>query len=114
MVCELRNRLDLPLDDIVEVMRRCVNPKLSRSAIHRCLQRHGISSRHKPDKPKPGRFEEASIGFIHACPREGGVDLKHLPPLRKRRSYAFVAIDRATRYIPAATQPPPPPSSNAS
>ena len=28
-----------------------------------------------------------------------GIDLKHLPALQKRRSYAFVAIDRATRYV---------------
>jgi len=38
LVCELRTKLQLPLDDITEVMRRCVNAKLSRSAIHRCLQ----------------------------------------------------------------------------
>jgi IS30 family transposase len=92
LVCELRTTLDLPLDDIVEVMRRCLNPKLSRSAIHRCLQRHGISQRPKPEKPKAGRFEEAAIGFIH-------IDLKHLPALQRRKSYAFVAIDRATRYV---------------
>ena len=92
LVRELRTRLDLPLDDIVEVMRRCMNPKLSRSAIHRCLQRHGVSQRPKPEKPQPGRFEEATIGFIH-------VDLKHLPALERRKSYAFVAIDRATRYV---------------
>jgi hypothetical protein len=71
-------------------MKRCLNPKLSRSAIHRCLQRHGISRRPKPDKPASGRFEDAPIGFIH-------IDLKHLPALQKRKSYAFVAIDRATR-----------------
>ena len=70
LVCELRISLQLPLDDIVEVLRRCVNASLSRSAIHRCLQRHGISARPKPDKPKPGIFETASIGFIH-------LDLKH-------------------------------------
>jgi hypothetical protein len=92
LVRELRTLLDLPLDDIVEVMRRCVNSKLSRSAIHRCLQRHGISSRPKPAKPSSGRFEDAPIGFIH-------IDLKHLPALQKRKSYAFVAIDRATRYV---------------
>jgi ABC-type spermidine/putrescine transport system permease subunit II len=28
----------LPLDDIVKAMRRCFNPKLARSGIHRCLQ----------------------------------------------------------------------------
>ncbi|MCA6099623.1 helix-turn-helix domain-containing protein, partial [Bradyrhizobium australafricanum] len=64
-VCELRTSLQLPLDDIVEVMQRCINAKLSRSAIHRCLQRNGISRLAKPDKPKAGIFETASIGFIH-------------------------------------------------
>jgi len=92
LICELRTSLQLPLDDIVEVMRRCVNAELSRSAIHRCLQRHGISARPKPAKPKAGIFETASIGFIH-------IDLKHLPALQRHKSYAFVAIDRATRYV---------------
>jgi transposase-like protein len=92
LVCELRTALQLPLDDIVEVMRRCVNGKLSRSAIHRCLQRHGISRRKKPDRPSVGVFEQATVGFIH-------FDLKHLPALERRKSYAFVAIDRATRYV---------------
>jgi IS30 family transposase len=92
LVCELRTSVQLPLDDIVEVMQRCVNTELSRSAIHRCLQRHGISQRAKPDKPKAGVFETASVGFIH-------IDLKHLPALQRRKSYAFVAIDRATRYV---------------
>jgi transposase len=44
LVCELRTELQLPLDDVVEVMRRCVNGKLSRSAIHRCLKRHGLTT----------------------------------------------------------------------
>jgi len=92
LICELRTELQLPLDDIVEVMRRCVNDKLSRSAIHRCLKRHGLSRRPKPDKPSVGVFEQAPVGFIH-------MDLKHLPALERRKSYAFVAIDRATRYV---------------
>jgi len=92
LVCELRSRLQLPLDDITEVMRRCVNPKLSRSAIHRCLQRHGISRRPTTDKPPVGAFETTPVGFIH-------IDLKYLPALERKKSYAFVAIDRATRYV---------------
>jgi IS30 family transposase len=92
LVCELRTELRLPLDDITEVMRRCANAKLSRSAIHRCLKRHGLSHRPKPDKPPIGVFEKATVGFIH-------IDLKHLPALDRRKSYAFVAIDRATRYV---------------
>ena len=86
LVCELRMRLQLPLDDITEVMHRCLNPKLSRSAIHRCLKRHVLNQRPKPDKPPVGVFEQASVGFIH-------IDIKHLPALERRKSYAFVAIE---------------------
>ena len=46
---ELRTRLALSLDDILEVMRRCLRPDISRSALHRCLKRHGVSQR--PRRP---------------------------------------------------------------
>jgi hypothetical protein len=92
LICELRTQMQLPLDDIVEVMRRCINDKISRSATHRCLKRHGLSQRPKTDKPAIGVFEQATVGFIH-------IDLKHLPALERRKSYAYVAIDRATRYV---------------
>jgi transposase-like protein len=93
LVVELRRSLALPLDDIVEAMRRCLNPGLSRSAIHRCLQRHGISARLTPDKAPAAAFHtDTPAGFIH-------IDVKYLPPLGRRRSYAYVAIDRATRFV---------------
>jgi transposase len=92
LICELRTNLQLPLDDLTEVMKRCVNSAISRSATHRCLKRHGLSQRPKPDKPAVGRFEDTTVGFIH-------VDIKHLPALERRKGYAFVAIDRATRYV---------------
>lgn len=95
LVVELRTSLWLSLDDMTEVMKRCVNEKLSRSAIHRCLQRHGISNRPKPPKDKPGAFDtDQPLGFIH-------LDLKHLPPLHRKKAYVFVAIDRATRFVHA-------------
>jgi len=84
--------LALSLDDITEVMRRCVRPEISRSAVHRCLKRQGLSRRPRPEVEKHGRFEPATVGFIHA-------DLKHLPALERRKSYVFVAIDRATRFV---------------
>ena len=93
LIVELRRSLALPLDDITEAMRRCVNPRLSRSAIHRCLQRHAISARLTPDKAPAAAFQTAApAGFIH-------IDVKYLPPLNRRRSYAYVAIDRATRFV---------------
>ena len=93
LIVELRRSLALPLDDLVEAMRRCVNPKLSRSGIHRCLQRHGLSARLTPQKAPAAAFQtEAPAGFVH-------IDVKYLPPLNRRRSYAYVAIDRATRFV---------------
>jgi transposase InsO family protein len=93
LVVELRRCLALPLDDITEAMRRCVNPALSRSAIHRCLQRYGISARLTPEKAPAVAFQtDTPAGFIH-------IDVKYLPPLNRRRSYAYVAIDRATRFV---------------
>ena len=93
LVVELRRSLALPLDDIVEAMRRCLNPELSRSAIHRCLQRHAISARLTPEKAPAAAFHtDTPAGFIH-------IDVKYLPPLDRRRSYAYVAIDRATRFV---------------
>ena len=83
LVIELRKSLQLSLDDIVEVMKRCVSEKLSRSAIHRCLQRHGISKLAKPEKAKPGTFDtDQPLGFIH-------IDLKHLTRLEGQRTFVF-------------------------
>jgi len=91
LICGLKKDAGLSLDDICEVMHRCVNPKLSRSAIHRCLKRHGLSARPVQPKEPPGRFEDIPFGFVH-------VDLKHLTRLQGKAAYAFVAIERATRF----------------
>jgi len=93
LICELRRSLALPLDDIVEVMRRCLRP-LSRDCVYRCLRRHQLGRRQNtvPPAAVAGTFQTTTVGFIH-------VDVKHLPTLRREKSYAFVAIDRATRYV---------------
>jgi transposase InsO family protein len=93
LILELRRSLALPLDDIVEAMRRCINPQLSRSGIHRCLKRHGLSARLTPQQaPAAASQTDAPAGFVH-------IDVKYLPPLGRRRSYAYAAIDRATRFV---------------
>jgi hypothetical protein len=93
LILELRRSLALPLDDIVQAMRHGVNPKLSRSGIHRCLKRHGLSARLTPQQAPAVAFQtDAPAGCIH-------IDVKYLPPLGRRRSYAYVAIDRATRFV---------------
>src|SRR4051812_21948889 len=43
IVVEFRGRTLLPLDDVLGCLRERI-PKLTRSALHRCLVRHGISA----------------------------------------------------------------------
>lgn len=93
LAVELRCHVGLSLDDALEVMRRCVKPDLSRSALHRCWQRHGLSVRPVQARARTGVFETGQpAGFIH-------VDVKHLTRLNRQSAYAFIAIDRATRFV---------------
>ncbi len=88
----MRKDARLSLDDVTEVMRRCVNKTLSRSSIYRCLKRHGLSRLPKEEATqRTGRFDETAFGYVH-------IDLKHLPKLDRRPSYVFVAIERTTRF----------------
>jgi transposase len=92
LVLELRTQVGLPFEDIVEVMHRCVRANLSRSAIYRCLRRHGVAARAKtPAAEAPGIFAPTPFGFVH-------IDLKHLPRLQGIPAYVFVAIERTTRF----------------
>jgi hypothetical protein len=92
LILELRRSLALPLDDIVEAMRRCINPQLSRSGIHRCLKRHGLSARLTPQQAPAAAFQTdtpaSSISRLHPYPGFIHIDVKYLPPLGRRRSYA--------------------------
>ena len=93
LIVELRRSLTLPLDDIVEAMRRCLNPQLSRSGVHRCLKRHGLSAALTPQTAPAVRFHtDEPAGLIP-------IDVKYLPPLNRQRRYAYVAIDRTTRFV---------------
>lgn len=95
LIVELRTQLGLSLDDITEVMKRCVRETLSRSAIHRCMVRRNVNKRAKANSLPPSmKFEQTTCGFIH-------IDLKVLTRLDRKPSYVFVAIDRATRYVVA-------------
>jgi transposase InsO family protein len=88
---ELRTRLGLSLDDVLEVMRRCLRPEISRSALHRCLKRRGVSARPSNPKEAAQRFAPEPFGYVH-------VDLKHLSRLEGRPAYVFVAIERVSRF----------------
>lgn len=95
IIVSLRQEVWLSLDDITEVMKRCVNPKLTRSAIHRCLKRRGVTKRPQESGEVTSlrkRFEKTAFGYVH-------IDLKHLGGIDKKPGYVFVAIERTTRYV---------------
>ena len=66
MVVAFRRHTLLPLDDCLYALRPSI-PHLTRSALHRCLQRNGISRLPDAagDKPKRQRFKRYPIGFFH-------------------------------------------------
>jgi transposase InsO family protein len=89
MVVEFRRRTLLPLDDVLGGLREAI-PKLTRSALHRCLQRYGISRLPESEKAvKRGRFTETKIGYVH-------IDSCELR-LTDGKLHMFLAIDRVSK-----------------
>ena len=91
IVVEFRRRTLLPLDDVLGCLRETM-PKLTRSALHRCLQRHGISRLPKdPDSASKRRqFAETKIGYVHvdSCQLRSAEGKVHM----------FLAIDRVSKF----------------
>ena len=95
IIVEFRRRTLLPLDDVLGCLREAI-PKLSRSALHRCLQRHGISRLPQGDEKtsKRKRFAETKIGYVH-------IDACELR-LTQGRLFMFLAIDRVSKFVHVA------------
>jgi transposase-like protein len=90
MIVEFRRRTLLPLDDVLGGLREAI-PKLTRSALHRCLQRYGISRLPGSEEKgvKRGRFAETKIGYVH-------IDSCELR-LSEGKLHMFLAIDRVSK-----------------
>ena len=92
-VVETRKRGMLSLDDLLGSLRDGL-PRLSRSALHRCLQRHGISRRPKAEtEPKRGRFAQVEIGYLH-------VDAAEMRTA-EGKVHVFLAVDRVSKLLHA-------------
>ena len=90
-VAELRRSAMLPLDDLLGRLRQSI-PKLSRSALHRCLQREGISRLPKLEGgSKRGKFSETQIGYLH-------VDAAELRTA-EGKVQLFLAVDRVSKLL---------------
>jgi len=101
IVVEFRRRTLLPLDDVLGCLRETI-PKLARSALHRCLVRHGISRlpASGEEASRRGRFAKTAIGYVHVDVRE----------LRRAagRLFMFLAGDRVSKFAPSPSTTPTP------
>jgi len=82
----------LPLDDCLYALQPSL-PHLTRSSLHRCLQRHGISRlpEVEGDRPAKKKFKVYPIGYFHIDIAEVQTD--------EGRLYLFVAIDRTSKFV---------------
>lgn len=97
-----REFLRLGLDDLLIVAREFLDPRLSRSGLHRMLKRRDVPTLAElarqdaggDETPQHKPFKDYEPGFVH-------IDIKHLlqMPDEPQKRYLHVAIDRATRWV---------------
>lgn len=105
VIVAFRRHTLLPLDDCLYALQPSL-PHLTRSSLHRCLHRHGISRLPDVDKPKRSRFKAYPIGYFHidiaqVSTEEGKLHL--FVAIDRTRKFAFVQLhEKATQRIAAA------------
>jgi transposase InsO family protein len=90
VIVAFRRHTLLPLDDCLYALQPTI-PHLTRSSLHRCLQRHGISRlpEVEGDKPKK-KFKRYPIGYFH-------IDIAEVRT-GEGKIRLFVAIDRTSKF----------------
>jgi transposase InsO family protein len=91
IVVAFRRHTLLPLDDCLYALQATI-PHLTRSSLHRCLQRHGISRLPEVEdaKAKKRKFKAYPIGYFH-------IDIAEVRT-QEGKLYLFVAIDRTSKF----------------
>ena len=91
IIVAFRKHTLLPLDDCLYALQSTI-PHLTRSSLHRCLQRHGISRlpEVEGDKPKKKKFRKYPIGYFH-------IDIAEVAT-GEGKLQLFVAIDRTSKF----------------
>src|SRR6476620_6036457 len=91
IVIAFRRHTLLPLDDCLYALQPTI-PHLTRSSLHRCLKRHGISRlpQIEGSRPSKKRFKAYPIGYFH-------VDIAEVQTA-EGKLYLYVAIDRTSKF----------------
>src|ERR1700727_195740 len=91
VIVAFRRHTLLPLDDCLSALQPTI-PRLTRSSLHRCLKRHGISRLPQVEgeaSPK-NKFKAYPIGYFH-------IDLAEVRTAQGKL-YLIVAIDRTSKF----------------
>ncbi len=90
IIVAFRRHTLLPLDDCLYALQPTI-PHLTRSSLHRCLQRHDISRlpQVEGDKPNWRKFKTYPIGYFH-------IDIAEVRT-EQGKLYLFVGIDRTSK-----------------
>ena len=91
IIVQFREHTLLPLDDCLYALQAQI-PHLSRSTLHRCLQRHGVSSLSSTRKPRVGIEQDVSaLGDLH---------IEHAQVNAHDGAYfLFNAIEHASKFV---------------
>src|SRR6266576_6862613 len=91
IVVAFRKHTLLPLDDCLYALQATI-PNLTRSSLHRCLKRHGISRLPEiaGDKVSKKPFKRYPIGYFH-------IDIAGVRT-EEGKLYLFVAVDRTSKF----------------
>ena len=91
IIVAFRRHTLLPLDDCLYALQPTL-PHLTRSSLHRCLQRHGISRLPEVEGSKPSKkkFKAYPIGYFH-------IDIAEVQTA-EGKLYLYVAIDRTSKF----------------
>src|SRR5262245_47993389 len=91
IIVAFRRHTLLSLDDCLYALQPTI-PHLTRSSLHRCLKRHGISRlpEIEGNRPSKKRFKAYPIGYFH-------VDIAEVQTA-EGKLYLYVAIDRTSKF----------------
>ena len=91
IVVAFRRHTLLPLDDCLYALQPTI-PHLTRSSLHRCLQRHGLGRLPEVEGDKPTRkaFKAYPLGYFH-------IDIAEVRT-EQGKLHLFVAIDRTSKF----------------
>ncbi len=91
IIVAFRKHALLPLDDCLYALPATI-PHLTRSSLHRCLQRHGISRLPEVtgDKELKRKFKTYPIGYFH-------IDIAEVRTA-EGKLHLYVGIDRTSKF----------------